>query len=119
MFTRRPAGADCTNSRRSRSDCQVRLGRFFRTPKGLAIVVIGATALIAALGTGVARVAPGLSGAVLAAMVLDAPILRMRKRRWVFPDGALLTGLIVAMVLSPYQRWYVAAVTAAVGVASK
>ena len=52
-------------------------------------------------------------------MVVDAPILRIGGRRWEFPSGALLTGLLVAMVLSPHEPWYVAAVTAAVGVVSK
>src|SRR5207248_2266369 len=45
--------------------------------------------------------------------------LRLTKGRWVFPDGALLTALIVAMVLSPQTPWYVAAITAGVGVVSK
>ena len=36
-----------------------------------------------------------------------------------FPSGALLTGLIVAAILSPYQPWYVPAVTSAVAVVSK
>jgi Na+-translocating ferredoxin:NAD+ oxidoreductase RnfD subunit len=37
----------------------------------------------------------------------------------VFPDGALLTGLIVAMVLSPHEPWWVAAVTAVIGIVAK
>ena len=45
-------------------------------------------------------------------MLVDAPILRYREGAWVFPDGALLPGLIVAMVLSPMEPWYVAAITA-------
>lgn len=52
-------------------------------------------------------------------MLVDAPILRWRKRRCEFPRGALLTGLIVAMVLAPQEPWYVAALTTALGVASK
>jgi Na+-translocating ferredoxin:NAD+ oxidoreductase RnfD subunit len=35
------------------------------------------------------------------------------------PDGAILTAMIVAMVLSAQQPWYVTAVTAALGVISK
>jgi Na+-translocating ferredoxin:NAD+ oxidoreductase RnfD subunit len=93
--------------------------RFFHTPKGVALLVIGALAVLAARGVGVALVAPGLVAALSAAAIVDAPILRWKKRRWVFPDGALLTGLIVAMILAPQQPWYVAAATAAVGVASK
>jgi Na+-translocating ferredoxin:NAD+ oxidoreductase RnfD subunit len=46
-------------------------------------------------------------------------MLRIRGGAWEFPSGALLTGLIVAMVLSPHEPWYVGACAAAVGVASK
>jgi len=95
------------------------LGRFFRTPKGLAIVVLSLTTAAAAFGSGFALVTRSVAAAIFAAIVIDVPILRIRKRRWVFPDGALLTGIIVAAVLSPREPWYVEAVTAAVAVASK
>ena len=98
---------------------RVVLRRFFRTPKGLLILLLGALAVAAAAGTGFRLVAPVVLGGVLGAMLLDAPILRYREGDWVFPDGALLTGLIVAMVLSPMEPWYVAAVTGATGVLSK
>jgi Na+-translocating ferredoxin:NAD+ oxidoreductase RnfD subunit len=97
----------------------VTLGRFFRTPKGVALIVLVLLAVVAGAGKGLALVAPGVASAVLAGMLVDAPILRAIKKRWTFPSGALLTGLIVAMVLSPYQAWYVAAVTSVVGVLSK
>lgn len=93
--------------------------RFLRTPKGLLIVVLSGLTVLAGIGQGFATVAPVLAGGVVAAMVIDAPILRLRRHRWVFPDGALLTGLIVAMILSPHEPWYVAAVTSAIAVASK
>ena len=95
------------------------VGRFFRTPKGMAIVVLGVMTLLAGHDIGLAHVAPGVAAALATAIAIDAPMLRMRKGRWVFPDGALLTGLIVAMVLSPREPWYVGAITAALGVASK
>ena len=94
--------------------------RFFRTPKGILIVVLTALTVIAAAHEGVRLVAPGIVGAVLAAMLIDAPILRARHhQRWVFPDGALLTGLIVASVLSSREPWWITTVTAAVAVLSK
>ena len=46
---------------------------------------------MAALGEGVSKVAPGLAGAIVGAALIDAPILRIRESKWVFPDGALLT----------------------------
>ncbi len=52
-------------------------------------------------------------------MAIDAPILRLRERTWQFPSGALLTGLIVAMILSPQEPWYVAAATSAIAIVSK
>lgn len=95
------------------------LRRFFRTPKGLLTLVLSGLLVVAAAGAGVTLVAPGVLAAVVAAMLVDLPILRARDGAWTFPDGALLTGLIVAMVLSPHEPWYIAAVTSAVGVASK
>ncbi|MCX5768308.1 MAG: RnfABCDGE type electron transport complex subunit D [Gemmatimonadetes bacterium] len=93
--------------------------RFFRTPKGLLIIILSVLTGIAAIGEGLALVAPGFCGAIAAAMLLDAPLLRWRHKRWVFPDGALITGMIVAAILSPHEPWYIAAVTAGVGVVSK
>lgn len=93
--------------------------RFFRTPKGLLILLLPVLALTAALGSGFALVAPVVLGGVFGAAIIDAPILRYREGEWLVPDGAILTGLIVAMVLSPMEPWYVAAITAAVGVLSK
>jgi Na+-translocating ferredoxin:NAD+ oxidoreductase RnfD subunit len=82
----------------------------------LALVVL---VVAAGMSTGFARIAPTLLAAVIAAAVIDAPILRARGRWWVFPDGAVLTGLFVAMVLSAFEPWYVAAATTAVAVISK
>lgn len=93
--------------------------KFFRTPKGLLILILVGLAALAAPGEGLGHVGPTLAAAAIAAMLLDAPILRWRTGRWEFPSGALLTGLFVAMLLSPHEPWWVAAVTAAVGIVSK
>ncbi len=57
--------------------------------------------------------------ATVPAMAIDAVILHRSKSRWAFPSGALLTGLIVAMILSPRSAWYVILVTSLAGVLSK
>lgn len=95
------------------------VGRFFRTPKGIVILVVVVLTAVAGFPEGWTFVGPELAAAVVAAMLVDAPILRWRKGKWVFPDGALLTGFFVGMILSPHEPWYVAGITAAVGVASK
>ena len=95
------------------------LGRFFRTPKGVATIVLGGLTIIAAFGEDATLVGQVVGGAVAAAMLFDVFALRVLRGRWHFPSGALLTGLIVAAVLSPHVAWWVSALTATVGVAAK
>ena len=95
------------------------VGRFFGKPKGLLIAVLALLVALASYGGGTIVIPPSLLGAAFAAMLVDAPILRWRKGRWVFPDGALLTGMIVAMILSRKEAWYVAPATAVLAVLTK
>jgi Na+-translocating ferredoxin:NAD+ oxidoreductase RnfD subunit len=84
-------------------------------------MMIGLLVLIGVAGwsVGFARIVPSVIASVLAAAIIDAPILRRRGRWWTFPDGAVLTGLFVAMVLSAFEPWYVGATTSAAAVLSK
>ncbi len=95
------------------------VSRFFRTPKGLLIIILMILIVMAAPSEGIARVAPGLVSAVAVAAAIDVLILRKRNGEWEFPSGAVLTGMFVAMVLSPFGPWYVAAVTSGVAILSK
>src|SRR4029077_4472228 len=62
---------------------------------------------------------PGLAAAVAIAALIDLVILRARNGAWEFPSGAILTALIVTMVLSPDEPWYVPVCTSAIAVVSK
>jgi Na+-translocating ferredoxin:NAD+ oxidoreductase RnfD subunit len=93
--------------------------RFFKTPKGLLIVILTIFVVMAAPHEGVGVVAPGLLGAVAFSGLIDALILRARWRRWFFPSGAVLTALIVAMVLRAQEPWYVTTLTSVAAVLSK
>src|ERR1700676_5205073 len=95
------------------------VGRFFRTPKGLLIMVLAILVALAAPSEGIALVAPGLASAVIVAGLIDVLALRWTRKSWEFPGGAVLTGLLVAMVLTPHEPWYVPACTSAVAIASK
>jgi Na+-translocating ferredoxin:NAD+ oxidoreductase RnfD subunit len=95
------------------------LRRFFRTPKGLLLIVLTILVVMAAPKEGIRLVAPGLASAVIVAVLIDVLALRWVLKAWEFPSGAILTGLLVAMVLTPHEPWYVAACTSAVAVASK
>jgi Na+-translocating ferredoxin:NAD+ oxidoreductase RnfD subunit len=93
--------------------------RFFKTPKGLLTIVLAILAAIAAPGQGLRVLMPGLAGAMAAAGLVDALILRARKKAWEFPSGALLTGMIVAMVLRVQEPWYVVTITSVIAILSK
>jgi Na+-translocating ferredoxin:NAD+ oxidoreductase RnfD subunit len=93
--------------------------RFFRTPKGLLTIVLVIFVALAAPREGIRHVAPGLASAVTVAALMDAVILRGMEGDWEFPSGAVLTGLLVAMVLTPQEPWYVGACTSALAIASK
>jgi Na+-translocating ferredoxin:NAD+ oxidoreductase RnfD subunit len=93
--------------------------RFFRTPKGLLTLILSILVALATPGEGVKEIAPGLASAVLVAGGIDVLILWWRRTAWEFPSGAVLTGLLVAMVLSPHEPWYVPAWASAAAIASK
>jgi Na+-translocating ferredoxin:NAD+ oxidoreductase RnfD subunit len=95
------------------------VGRFMRTPKGLLLVVLGLLIVIAAGHEGWRVLAPGLGSAIACAALVDGLILRWRRGRWEFPDGAILSAMLVAMVLSAQQPWHYTAVTAVVAILSK
>ena len=93
--------------------------RFFVTPKGLLTIVFAVLLATAGRAEGWHTVAPVVAAAVITGAVIDIPILWWRKKKWEFPSGAVLTGLIVAMVLSQHEPWYVVATTSAVAILSK
>jgi Na+-translocating ferredoxin:NAD+ oxidoreductase RnfD subunit len=93
--------------------------KFFKTPKGLLLIILAILAAMAAPGQGVRAVAAGLGSAVSAAGLVDALILRSTKKAWEFPSGAVLTAMIVAMVLRAQEPWYVVTVTSVIAILSK
>ncbi len=96
-----------------------RLRRFGRSPKGYLLMMLLVLASVAAPGQGAGRVISALASAVLAATLLDVALSRLTRRVWIVPDGALLSGLIVALVLSPREPWYVPPAAGALAILSK
>jgi Na+-translocating ferredoxin:NAD+ oxidoreductase RnfD subunit len=96
-----------------------RAKNFFKTPKGLLTIILGFFAAMAAPGQGFGAVARGLAAAMIAAGLVDALILRSRKKAWEFPSGAVLTAMIAAMVLRAQEPWYVVTITSVIAILSK
>jgi Na+-translocating ferredoxin:NAD+ oxidoreductase RnfD subunit len=83
------------------------------------IIILAALTDLAMIDSSQGLLAAGLASGIGVAAALDIAILRVRHGRWEFPSGAVLTGWLVAMVLSPYEPWYVPAATSAIAVVSK
>lgn len=95
------------------------LRKFFSTPKGLLTIILALLIALAAPHEGIHVVAPGLLSAMVAAGVVDALILRWKKKKWEFPSGAILSAMIIAMVLRAQEPWYATTVTAVLAILSK
>jgi len=96
-----------------------RIRNFFKTPKGLVTIILIIFLAMAAPGQGFRAVMKGLLSAASAAGLVDLIILRVRKKVWEFPSGAVLTAIIVAMVLRAQEPWYVTTITSVAAVLSK
>jgi Na+-translocating ferredoxin:NAD+ oxidoreductase RnfD subunit len=94
-------------------------GNFFKTPKGQLTIILAILVAMAAPGAGIRTVVPGLLSATIAAGLVDALILRARKKAWEFPSGAVLTAMIVVMVLRAEEPWYVNTITSVAAILSK
>ncbi|HXE62101.1 MAG TPA: RnfABCDGE type electron transport complex subunit D [Bryobacteraceae bacterium] len=93
--------------------------KFFKTPKGLLILILIGLIALAAPGQGWRTLLPGIAAAVAVSGLIDLFILRFRKNVWEFPSGAVLTAMITAMVLRAQEPWYVVTITSAFAVISK
>ncbi len=93
--------------------------RFFRTPKGLLLLVLPLLAALAATHEGLHAAVAEAVGAALAAALLDVILGRIIRSAWFFPSGALLSGLIVALIVAPTEPFHIVAATAMLAVNSK
>ena len=91
---------------------------FLRTPKGQLLLVFAPLVIAAVAAAGLASLGE-LAVATLVCAGMDAPILRLREGKWSVPSGAILTGLIIGMILSPHEPWHVVALVSVAAIGSK
>jgi Na+-translocating ferredoxin:NAD+ oxidoreductase RnfD subunit len=75
--------------------------------------------VLATVAVDASSVLPGLVVGSGIAAVVDVGLARWRRGERIVPDGALLSGLIIAMVLRPQEPLYVVALTSAIAIGSK
>lgn len=104
---------------RERRHNQKRSSNVLTTPKRYILAMLLLMMGIAQINSGAYAGLINVGAAVIIAALLDTLIAWKRKRKLTFPDGAVITGLIVALVLSPMVSWYVSGATAAIAIVSK
>ncbi len=93
--------------------------KFIRTPKGAVLFLLLGLMLIASIHVSDRPGVVNIAAAVAAAATIDAFVGLIRKNKRIFPDGGIVTGLIIGLVLSGTVHWQVAALTSAIAVGSK
>ena len=93
--------------------------RWLRTPKALVILTLLALTAAAAPTEGPGRIGLQIVLAISGAVAVDLVVGRLRKGAVQIPDGAVITGVIVALVLIAGAPPLVALCAGAIAVASK
>ncbi|SFL53680.1 Na+-translocating ferredoxin:NAD+ oxidoreductase RNF, RnfD subunit [Paenibacillus sp. 1_12] len=92
---------------------------FLKTPKGYVLIILLVLTVVASLGSYSSQGIANVVIAVCTAALLDLAMMCILKRKKLVPDGAILTGLIIALVLSPTTHWLITAAAAAIAIISK
>lgn len=95
------------------------LMRFLRTPKGLLVIVFVGLLAASLLRLDSAVVLSNVLIAAATAAAIDVALTYVLRRTWIVPDGAVLTGMIVAFILRTQESWLVLVATVAVAIVSK
>jgi Na+-translocating ferredoxin:NAD+ oxidoreductase RnfD subunit len=93
--------------------------RLARSPKGILLGIFAILALLAVPTVGGNEVVRNLIVATTVAVAVDLCVSVWRRHERSFPDGAILTGVIVAFLLRPQEPASTIALAVAVGLASK
>lgn len=93
--------------------------KFLRTPKGIVLLLLAGLMVIASSHASDRPGVGNVIAAVATASVIDVLLALARKNKRLIPDGGIVTGIIIGLVLSGTVHWPVAALTAAIAVGSK
>ncbi|MDP4171096.1 MAG: RnfABCDGE type electron transport complex subunit D [Bacillota bacterium] len=95
------------------------LKRWLKTPKGYVAIAMSAYLLIASIGyKNIMGIKNGCV-AVIASIIMDIICNVLKKRKSSMPDGAIITGLIISLILSTSSSLVIIAVTSIIAILSK
>jgi Na+-translocating ferredoxin:NAD+ oxidoreductase RnfD subunit len=95
------------------------VNQWIKSPKGYVVIAMVTYLFIASIGS--QDMMGIINGIVAVGVSLVADILcrLIAKRKRIMPDGAVITGLIISLILSTTTSWSIVAATAAVSILSK
>lgn len=95
------------------------LEKFLKTPKGYVLAILLVLAVVGDLNTNALIGLKSTGIAIGTAVLIDFIFSLGYKKKMRLPDGAILTGLIIALVLNTGEQWYVPAAASAAAILSK
>lgn len=92
---------------------------FLKTPKHIVLAALVILLLLAQLTSGAHDGFINTIVAIATASILDIGAALIQKRKISIPEGGIITGIIIAGVLSPMNSWSITAITTIVAILSK
>jgi Na+-translocating ferredoxin:NAD+ oxidoreductase RnfD subunit len=93
--------------------------QWIKSPKGYVVIVMVALLVIASLLSKDIRGIQNSIVAVSVSVILDIICSLFERRKRILPDGAVITGLIIALILSTTSSWLIVAATSFISILSK
>ncbi|MFE3977224.1 MULTISPECIES: RnfABCDGE type electron transport complex subunit D [unclassified Peribacillus] len=93
--------------------------KWLKTPKGYVTITLLAYLLIASIGYINILGIKNTMVAVITAVIADIIFNILKKRKWTMPDGAVITGLIIGLILSSTTSIGIITATAILAILSK
>ncbi len=93
--------------------------KFAKTPKGTVLICLLVLMLFGLIHAADRGGIVNIIATMATASAIDLVVGIIRKNKRLLPDGGMITGLIIGLILSDSIHWEVAALTAAIAVASK
>jgi enediyne biosynthesis protein E5 len=93
--------------------------QFLKIPKRFVLVTLILLTVVGGLFSHEYHGFVNAGTAILTSVIIDVGFAMQQKRKRIIPDGAAITGLIIALVLSSTTPWYFTMATAATAILSK
>jgi Na+-translocating ferredoxin:NAD+ oxidoreductase RnfD subunit len=93
--------------------------KWLKTPKGFVTMAMISYLIIASIGSMDMKGIKDGFVAVFVSVLVDIVCNIIKKRKWNMPDGAVITGLIISLILSTMTSFGIIAATAGIAILSK